>query len=144
MITASRRDGTTIAITSSFAWDSLSNPVNENDSVLGPAAARVHRYDGAGQRVTSTYGAVSVNRGFDVLGRQTSLAVGAESPASAAWTYGAPGGPTQRRLRNGIVSNFGYDSLSRLMTVTDLRGSTQVAATEWELPLDGVPRRSWA
>lgn len=143
MITASRRDGATAAITSTFSWDSLGNPVAENDNVIGAAAARTHRHDGVGQRIASTYGGQAVSRTFDVLGRQTALVVGAESPATATWTYGAAGGPTRRTLKNGVASWYSYDALSRLEQILDLRGSTTVAGQAWELPLDGVPRRQW-
>jgi RHS repeat-associated protein len=143
MMTAVRRDGATAAVANSFAWDSLGNAVSETDNQVS-GSARTHRYDGAGQRVASTIGAHSISRTFDPLGRQTSLKVGAESPSTATWSYGAPGGPTQRLLRNGVSSVYGYDALSRLTTVADWKGSTRLAAYDWELPLDGVPRRLWS
>lgn len=141
MITASRRDGGTAAVTNTFAWDSLGNAVAEGDNTLGNVIARSHRYDGAGQRVASTFGVHSISRTFDQLGRQTSLRVGVEVPATATWSYTAPGGATQRQLRNGVATSYGYDALSRLVAVNDWNGTTSVASHEWELPIDGVPRR---
>jgi RHS repeat-associated protein len=140
MITASRRDGATTALTNGFSYDSLGNLLASTDSTLGTTTA-THRSNGVGQRTSSTYGTHSVSRLFDPLGRLTSLRVGADSPATATWTYSGHGGPTGRQLRNGVNTSYSYDALSRLTGVTDWRGATRIANHEWELPLDGVPRR---
>ncbi len=143
---ATRQDGGAAGatVTSTFGWDSLGNLAEESDDILGTTNARRHAFDGLGQRVRSIYGGeATVTRRFDALGRQQQLTIGAESVPTAMWEYGGLGGPRNRRLANGVVTGYDYDALSRLTGVTDRHTQTGalLASLEWELPLDGVPRR---
>ncbi len=141
---ASRVDNGTSTATSTFTFDSLGNTATENDDVLGAAATRAHAYNNISQRVFSTYGANSVQREFDLLGRQTSLVVGGDFVPTATWAYNRPGGPVSRTLRNYVTTTYGYDALSRLNSIGDARnakvGSATLSSLQWQLPLDGVPR----
>jgi len=138
---ATRHDGGQIPVRNQLAWDSLGNLRAESDDVLGATVTRNHHHNGVGQRLRTTIGGQTATRAFDLLGRQTRLTVNTEVPATATWAYGAVGGPLTRTLKNGVESRYGYDELSRLISVSDWRGGVRLASYEWEVPLDGVPRR---
>lgn len=121
-------------------WDSLGNKIAEWDTSFGVSGGVAHGYDGRGLAVDSTIVGLATHRGYDSLGRLTTVHVGTDATPGVELEWGALGPPLQLGLGNGIVTTYEYDSYSRLIGQSDTRAGDLVAQLAWDVPLDGAPR----
>jgi RHS repeat-associated protein len=108
----------------SFGWDALSRKISET----GPQGAFNSAYDLADHRTQLTYpDGFYVNYDYLVTGEvQKVRENGAASGIGvlAIYSYDDLGNRMSRALGNGAVQNFTYDPVSRLASLTNLRGAT--------------------
>jgi RHS repeat-associated protein len=104
-------------------------------SQTGPLGTTAYTYDAAGQRLTMSYpgGVLTLNYDYDVAGNMTKIREnGATSGVGvlATYAYDDLGRRTSVTYGNGSVQSFGFDTASRLSTLTNNLGG---AATTHDL-----------
>jgi RHS repeat-associated protein len=141
LTSTARTDEGSTAVTNAFTFDSLGDKIQETDNVLGSAWTRTTNFDGRGLPTRTFLNTSSITRTFDTLGRLATVTWGSESPL-ATYAYSGFDYRLSRTLQNGIATSYGYDTIGRLASQADVKSGTTLASFTWQIPLDGVPRRS--
>lgn len=109
----------------SFTHDALSRTITQT----GPLGTATSQYDSAGRRTRLTYpgSGLYVDYDYDVTGSVTAIREnGATSGIGvlATYTYDDLGRHASIAYGNGTVTNYGYDAVSRLSSLTQNLGGT--------------------
>src|SRR3989304_2132783 len=102
-----------------YGYDSLGN-------LVSPALGVSYTYDAAGKRRSMTTPAGTITLGYDAANRLSTVTD--PSGGTYAYLYDIEGRRTQLAMPNGVIVDYRYDSLDRLIGITQSSSSTVLAS----------------